>query len=284
MTYFELMLLAKSKCEQFQKEVEAVKFLLLEMSLLSNAEFYLRYKTEAPDELVIKYLEAVDDYLINDKPIQHILGYSYFYGRKFNINENAFIPRLETEELVENVLLVFDEYFKEKKDKTKVLDLGTGSGAISITLSLEEESLEVYASDISIKALEVAKKTAEDLNGNVKFINSDWFSNINDKFDIIVSNPPYIPNQEDLDPIVRKDPSLALFGGSDGLDFYQKILSEAKDYLNDYSLIAFEHGDKQADRIAFFANKYLKDPIIKTIKDMQGKNRITLIGLGGVLK
>ena len=282
MTYKELLSKACSLIKKYNKEEEAIKFLLLEMSGLSNTQFYLDFNKEVDSKLVDSFLSSAKEYIDNDVPIQHILGYSYFYGRKLIVTNNSFIPRNETEELVENVLLAYDEYFYPKK--VDCIDLGTGSGCIAISLALEESNMNVSATDLSTNALEVAKNNALNNGANVKFLTSNWFDNVEGKYDIIVSNPPYIPNLEVLDNVVLKDPSLALFGGQDGTDFYETILKNASAHLNDYGLIAFEHGFNQAEKIGEYARKFLNDPQIKVIKDMQGKNRITLIGIGGVLK
>ena len=282
MTYKELLAVSTKLVKENKKEEEAVKFLLLEMSELSSSQFYHDFDSETPKGFDTKFLEYVNEYIHNDIPVQHLLGYSYFYGRKFFINKDAFIPRNETEELVENILITYDEYFMDKK--VDVLDLGTGSGAISISLALEELNMNVSATDLSEEALVVANKNASNLLASVKFLKSDWFKNVDGKFDIIVSNPPYIPISEELDNIVLKDPSLALFGGVDGTTYYEIILKDAWKHLKDYGLIAFEHGYNQASKIKEYAKKYLDNPCIKVIKDMYGKDRMTLIGLGGVLK
>ena len=188
---------------------------------------------------------------------------------------------MKQNKLVEEVLYLYDQYFEH--EKVRVLDLGTGSGCIGLTLSLEEKNMDVSVSDISIKALEVAKNNSEKLNADVSIIHSDLFENIKGTFDIIVSNPPYIPDEEALDNIVKKEPDVALFGGSLGVDFYEKILKQIKPFLKEKALIAFEHGYMQNDVIRAFVKKHLPNAIVIQKKDLQQKDRFTFVGLGGVL-
>ena len=225
--------------------------------------------------------KAVRQYVFEDIPVQHILGFSYFYGYRFKVNSDVLIPRRETEELVEEVLMIFDEYFLNDVD---VIDLGTGSGCISVTLSLEENKMHVDAVDLSLEALKVAEENNKNLGGSVKFFQSDWFKSVNKTYDIIVANPPYIPNGEAVEAIVKKEPSLALYGGIDGLEPYEIILKNAKNFLKKRALIAFEHGYQHKDAIRALTLNYFPDAVIFQKQDLQGKDRMTFIGIGGVLK
>lgn len=264
------------------KEPESIKWLIMELSFYTPSQFYLNLKTEMNESFIKMVDEAARKYIFESIPVQHILGFSYFYGYKFKVNDDVLIPRRETEELVEEVLSIYDEYFEGQN--VNVLDLGTGSGCISVTLSLEEKKMNVKASDISAEALEVAKANNKELGANVNFVVSNWFDQIEGKFDIIVANPPYIPDNEEVQDIVEKEPSIALYGGSDGLSPYEIILSRASKYLNNKALIAFEHGYTQSEAIKNIVLKYFKDAIVIQKKDMQGKDRMTFVGLGGVLK
>ena len=224
------------------------------------------------EKLYKSSLEALKE----NKPIQYVIGNVNFYGLKFIVNKNVLIPRFETEELVEQVV----EYTKDlNKDKIKILDLGCGSGAIGLTLKSILKDSEVTLTDISKDALEVAKLNANNLNLDVTFIESDWFSNIKlEKYDIIVSNPPYIRTDEEIEEIVKNnEPSLALYGGVDGLDCYRKILANIKPYLNNKFLIAFEIGESQKEEIYDIVNKYLKDIEITCKKDLYGRNRMIFV-------
>ena len=274
----EALNLAKFK----NKEPEAIKFLLMELSGYSGSEFYMSLKKPIDPKLKERFFKAVEIYLEKDIPVQHILGYSYFYGYQFEVNNDVLIPRRETEELVEYILIYADKYLTEK-ETLKVLDLGSGSGCIAISLSLENQKMQVLATDISEKALNTAKRNNEKLNAHVSFRQSDLFSEINETFDIIVSNPPYIPDEEILEEIVKKEPHLALFGGKKGLDFYERILKEASEYLHEDGLIAFEHGYQQKEDIKSLAETYFKKATIVQKQDMQGKDRFTFVCLGGLV-
>ena len=226
------------------------------------------------DEQVDKYKRMIDA-RVNNYPLQYILGDVIFHGYKFIINENVLIPRFETEELVEKVL----EFIKYKfKDCKKVIDLGCGSGVIGITLAKKNSNLEVICLDISDEALLVAEENNKILDANVKVIKGDMLEGINDKFDLIISNPPYIKTNEEIEEIVKNnEPSIALYGGDDGLIYYRKILSKAKDVVNDRFLIAFEIGSTQADEIKNIAIEHLNNIKIEVLKDLSEKDRIMLI-------
>lgn len=275
MTYEKALKLAAKKIEAKNKEIEACKLLLLELSGLSSSMFYLNLKNEMDANLESLFFEKLDQYIDHDIPIQHLIGYAYFFGRKFMVNDHVLIPRPETEMLVELVLNQYDTYFSNQK--IKVLDLGTGSGCIGITLSLEENNMDVSISDISEDALEVAKSNKKSLHSNARIIHSDLFHSIDDKFDIVVSNPPYIPVEEKIDPIVSKEPKIALFGGVDGVSFYEKIIKSSIHHLEDKGMIAFEHGFNQKDMIFEIARKYYPNARIECIKDLAGKDRFTFI-------
>ena len=175
-----------------------------------------------------------------------------FYGFNFIVNENVLIPRFETEELVEKTIKYCDNYFNKQ---IGILDIGTGSGCIAIALSKNLNS-NVDAVDISEKALEVAKKNNERNNSNVNLFRSNIFENINKKYDLIISNPPYISYDEEIMDIVKNnEPNIALYADNNGLYFYEEILKNANNYLNKKSMIAFEIGESQGmqnrDRFIF---------------------------------
>lgn len=185
-------------------------------------------------------------------PLQYILGVQEFMGYEFEVNENVLIPRPETELLVERVCEIYTLLSKNGKDKLSVLDMCTGSGAIAISLGKICDFGEVVAVDISDKALEVAKKNAKNNDTDVTFIKSDLFENISNKFDIIVSNPPYIKTDEInhlMEDVKNYEPRLALDGLEDGLYFYREIIKKSRDFLNHGAYICFEIGYDQADSV-----------------------------------
>lgn len=259
------------------KEDSGVKLLLLHFSKMDSADLLLGMNNKMPDDIYRDFLYGVDRYIAKNIPVQHILGYEYFYGHKFIVNSDVLIPRYETEELVANVLLMYDDVFNG--DKVSVLDLGTGSGCLAVTLDIEEKNMNVTATDISNEALETARKNNMNLKGNVTFYQGNWYEPVQGrKFDMIVSNPPYIPVGEYVeDLVVQNEPSVALFGGEDGLDFYREIIANAEAYLNDKYIIAFEHAYDKAKDLKKIINKYIENVEIIQLKDMQGKDRMTFI-------
>lgn len=212
----------------------------------------------------------------NNIPIQYILNSVNFYGLDLYVDKNVLIPRFETEELVENTIKLINENLENKN--INVLDLCCGSGAIGLALKSHINDINLTMSDISKDALLVAGKNSKDLNIESTIIESDLFQNINSKFDCIISNPPYIRNDEEIEDIVKNnEPSIALYGGDDGLLFYDRILSEIKNYLNDRFIIAFEIGATQKDDIISIVNKYLNNVDIVCKKDLSGRDRMLFI-------
>ena len=166
--------------------------------------------------------------LEKDYPVQYIIGYVDFYGLKINVNEFTLIPRYETEYLIE---LTLKEIKKMNLDNPKILDLCTGSGAIGLTLKSLLPSSEVTLSDISKDALMVANKNKNELNLDVNIIESDLFKNIPGKFDVIISNPPYVMTNEPLPKDVLYEPHLALYSGPKGIDHIEEIFKNIKWYI-----------------------------------------------------
>ena len=229
-------------------------------------EYLKKYVTENIEEAIERYK--------NGEPVQYIIGDVNFYGNTIKVNKNVLIPRFETEELVEKIIKKIKNKFNKKID---VLDLCTGSGCIAITIKKEINS-NVTATDISSDALEVAKKNVNLNNVDIKLINSDLFNNIDGKFDCIISNPPYISYDEEIDEIVKNnEPNIALYAPNNGLYFYEEILKNIKKYLNDEFIIAFEIGYKQGESLVELANKYLDDVTIIVEKDLQGRDRFLFI-------
>ena len=212
--------------------------------------------------------------LQNGEPVQYIVGNVNFYGNEIKVNKNVLIPRFETEELVEYTISYIKKMFKEK---INIIDLGTGSGCIAITLKKKINS-NVSAIDISKEALEVAKENAKKNKVEIDFIQNDMLDNISNKFDVIISNPPYISKNEEIQDIVRKnEPSLALYADNEGLYYYEKIIKQAKKNLKEKSIIAFEIGYMQGDKIKKIAEQNYPKAEVVLKKDLQGKDRFIFI-------
>ncbi|MBP6467799.1 MAG: peptide chain release factor N(5)-glutamine methyltransferase [Fusobacteriaceae bacterium] len=233
---------------------------------------FTREITEAEKE---KIREMLKKRAVDKLPVQYILGYEEFYGRRFEVNKAVLIPRPETERLVEECI----KRLTETNGKF-VLDIGAGSGAIGVSIAKELPNTKVLACDLSEDALEVAKLNAEKLEAtNIKFIKSDVFSEIKYKeFDLIVSNPPYIPQEEyeNLQVEVKlHEPQMALTDTKDGYYFYKKISREAPNYLKSGGVLAFEVGYNQSEEIKLFMEKQgFKNVVV--IKDYEGIDRMVI--------
>lgn len=279
MTYRGLLNKYNSICKEKNLEIEAIKLLILELSNFDGASFLAHYDDEIELDKLNVLESAISKYVNDFIPVQHILGYTYFYGYKIKVSKDVLIPRCETEELVGYVLEYYDEVFKGKK--VNVCDIGTGSGAISIALSKEEPNMTLYATDISKEALIVAKENAIFNNANISFYEGDLLQPLienNLKFDILVSNPPYIDKHDEVDPLVIKnEPHLALFADDLGMACYDKILKDASKILNTPNIIIFEHGYKQRELMLELVDKYYPNSECEIIKDLSGNDRITVI-------
>ena len=205
MTIEELLVYGKSHCHS-----DHAKILLGELIGLNPLELLNHLNDLVPQEKIDLYKKEVEA-LEEGKPLQYVLGYVNFYGNKFCIDERCLIPRFETEELVENTINYINKYFNYPID---IIDLGTGSGIIGLTLEKKVCTNSVDLVDISKAALEVTKINRDNLNSKANIIESDFFSNINKKYDVIISNPPYIKDNEEIEDIVKNnEPHLALYAG-----------------------------------------------------------------------
>ncbi|MFW5894668.1 MAG: peptide chain release factor N(5)-glutamine methyltransferase [Bacillota bacterium] len=277
-TYRDLLKTYEAYALEKGREPSGIKRLLMHFSNLTGSEIFTHID-EPMDPMAFKAFEsAVKDYVDHHRPIQHITGNETFYGYDFLVNRDALIPRFETEELVENTLSLMDEHF-DADGALDLLDLGTGSGCIAIVMDKEDSRVQAIGTDISQKAVILARRNAEALGSDARFIHGDLFHPVQGKtFDVILSNPPYIPTDEALDPLIKEnEPHEALFGGKDGLDFYRKILKEIKPYLNPRYIVGFEHAYHHAGAIKALAQAGLPGGRIIQKQDMQGKDRMTFI-------
>ena len=234
------------------------------------------------------------DRLTFGEPLQYITGNQEFMGLNFFVNQHVLIPQPDTEILVQIVLKylehncgkenikLFENLEKRKLKNPKILDLCTGSGAIAISLykNCQNENVEISASDISYEALEVARTNCQKLNAKVKLIHSNLFEKIREKFDIIVSNPPYIETDviSELDIEVQNEPHLALDGGKDGLDFYRKIAKESRDYLTEEGMLFLEIGFNQKENVQKILEKNYFQNII-CLQDFSGNDRVMIASI-----
>lgn len=259
------------------KEESLARFLLMYM-LDESPQLFLNCMSEQMSkENEEKYFSLIEKHIKKDVPLSHLVGFEYFYDRKFKVTKDVLSPRMETEELIYKVI----EYVKtSNKNNLKILDLCTGSGIIAITLKkeLDQITIDVVASDVSEEAIEVAKENAQYHDADVRFIQSDIFNNINDKFDIIVSNPPYIDRKDEVtmkENVLNYDPHLALFAEEEGMYFYRKIIEQAKDYLKENGVMFFEIGYDQKDKIIKLSKK--NGYLAQVYKDINGRYRMAFL-------
>ena len=256
------------------KEESLAKFLLMYMLDETAEQFSNKLSEELSVEQENRYFDLINKNINEDTPLSHLVGFDYFYDRKFKVTKDVLSPRMETEELIYKVL----EYIKKsKKDSFRILDLCTGSGIIAITLKKEivEKYTEIVASDISEKALSIAIENADNNNANITFIKSDLFDNISGKFDLIISNPPYISYKDKItikDSVLNYDPHLALFAEEDGIYFYRKIIENAVHYLSKDGVIFFEIGYDQKEKILELGKN--NNFITTVYKDINDRDRI----------
>jgi release factor glutamine methyltransferase len=252
--------------------------LLLQYTLKQSREYLIIYdQKELTKSQENEYMQNVD-LLINGTPLQHITHFQEFMKLNFFVNENVLIPRQDTECLVEEVIGI-----TKRLTRPIILDLCTGSGAIAVSIAKYAPNSIVYASDISDKALEVAKKNAEDNGVEIRFIESDLFEKIPDmRFDIIVSNPPYIKKHEikNLDKEVQNEPIIALNGGIDGLRFYYKILNKAYNFMKYNGYLCLEIGYDQKEEVLDIIKETGKYSSTYSKKDLAGNDRIVVTRVG----
>ncbi len=271
MTIEELLVFGKSHCHS-----DHAKILLGEMIGKNPLELLNYLEEEVEEEIATQYKKAIIA-LQEGKPLQYVLGKVNFYGNTFYVDERVLIPRFETAELVEHTIQYVKKIFTEPVD---IIDLGCGSGVIGLTLEKKLSTNSVDLVDISEKALEVTHKNCGNFNSKANIILSDMFDNIpnTNKYDLVISNPPYIKTDEEIEEIVKNNEAhIALYGGEDGLDFYKKILYSVKPYLKEKSIIAFEIGYTQAEDIKKIVQEVLPTSKVIIKQDLSEKNRMMFI-------
>lgn len=255
------------------EEAESLSFVYRSLKNLSFTDFVFALQQEVTKEEEL-FVEEIYQQLAAHKPAQYIIGQTDFFGMQLTVDERVLIPRPETEELVELILA------ENSEENLKVLDIGTGSGAIALALAKNRPAWSVTAADISQDALDLASENAKNQKFNIFFKKSDCFAEISEKYDIIVSNPPYISREDESEVslnVLHSEPHLALFADEDGLAIYRRIAEDAKDYLKDGGKIYLEIGYKQGQSVPELFRKYLPEKRVRTLKDQFGQDRMVVI-------
>ncbi|MBT2573029.1 peptide chain release factor N(5)-glutamine methyltransferase [Bacillus sp. ISL-51] len=276
-TVFEALSWASSYLTEAGREKNAAELLLSNDTGMERSKLLASLREPVGEDELYRFKRHVEMHK-EGIPIQYIIGKEHFYGREFFVNDDVLIPRPETEEVVYHLLekqkLVFPA-----EERLSVLDIGTGSGAIAVTLALENERLSVSAADISKEALQVAEKNAKNLGADVRFFQGDLlgpFITSGEKADIIVSNPPYISEEEmtGLSDIVRfHEPLHALTDGGDGLKFYKRFMEELPLVIMDKALVVFEIGYHQGKAVKELFCHSFPNAEVEVLKDINGKDR-----------
>jgi release factor glutamine methyltransferase len=277
-TYRQTLKNAINICTKAGVNEMLARRLMLELTEQHHLNLYLVDDDEIDDKILTEF-DAGLVRLCNYEPLAHILGYEWFFGRKFTVSKDVLVPRDETEELIGHILTDIDELFDQ--GELVCADIGTGSGALAITLKAEEPRCAVWASDISEEALEIAKKNAADLNAEVTFVLGDMAQPLIDrqvKLDICISNPPYIKKEEIVErSVVDFEPHVALFGGADGLDLYRRLLDQAPKLMKVRSMMAFEMGFDQKSALYHEVVNRFPSARIEFKKDINGKDRMCFV-------
>lgn len=276
MNYAQIFSHYEAQLEAIGEEAESLAFTFRSLKNMSSTDFFLSLRQEVSEGDKILLAEIFKQ-LSQHIPAQYIIGEADFHGLTFKVDERVLIPRPETEELVD---LILEE---NPKTKLSVLDIGTGSGAIAISLKHARPDWTVVASDISPDALTVAFENAHRHKTNVQFVQADVFRQVSGKYDIIVSNPPYISKEDRSEVginVINSEPHLALFAEEDGFAIYRKIIEGASEYLTEQGKLYFEIGYKQGPIIQQVLTKYFPKKRIRILKDIFGKDRKVVVDNG----
>lgn len=258
------------------EEAESLSFVYRSLKNLSFTDFVFALQQEVTEEEEV-FVKRIYQQLAAHKPAQYIIGQADFYGMQLTVDERVLIPRPETEELVELILA------ENPETNLSVLDIGTGSGAIALALAKNRPAWSVTAADISRDALDLANENAKNQNLQIFLKKSDCFTEISEKYDIIVSNPPYISREDESEVglnVLHSEPRLALFADEDGLAIYRRIAEDAKDYLKDGGKIYLEIGYKQGQSVPELFRKHLPEKRVRILKDQFGQDRMVVVDDG----
>ena len=254
-------------------ETSRADWLLEDISGLSRTQILLKQQEPVPDNILKKFLTYRERMYLGE-PVQYIVGFAEFYGRKFIVNNDVLIPRPETEELVLQTLNTINQH------EQTICDIGTGTGAIAIILKKERTNLNVIATDISDDALKVAKENARLNQAEIEFLQGDALKpliNNGIKVDVLLSNPPYISYEEKVEmseTVLEYEPHLALFTQNNGLAIYKRILNDLDKVMKKDGLVIFEIGHLQGEILKSYIHEHYKVKNLAIIKDINQKNRM----------
>jgi release factor glutamine methyltransferase len=275
---YEALNWASSSLKENGRNENAGEILLKHLLKMNRSQLLANLHSELPDEVLKQFATDVNEHIAGT-PVQYIIGTEEFYGRTFKVNKEVLIPRPETEELIYHTLQKIPVLFKEAAG-LELVDVGTGSGAIAITMKLESPSLNVTATDIAAESLQIASENAGELEADIEFVQGDLLKPLIVKgrqFDIVLSNPPYIPesDKESMSVVVTEhEPHRALFAGNDGLDFYRRFMLELPQVIKRPGLIGFEVGAGQGANIAAMLQEAFPKAVVSVEYDINGKDRM----------
>jgi len=273
-----ILIIAHEKLKEANLDQNIAEILMMAVIEGNYSDVFLSFEDNLVDDDLVYFNTMLDEVIIKGRPVQYVIGYEYFLGYKFMVNEAVLIPRPETEELVYEAISFVEQ--STLKNLTAV-DIGTGSGAIALSLKLECPQLSVTATDISETAISVANNNAVDLKSDVNFLIGDYCQPLIDKqlkFDLLIANPPYISVTEKVaDVVSQHEPHVALFGEDNGYGGYLAIFKSAKLILNNEYCCLFEIGNTQKDTLIKIATEYFPDADISVIKDINKQDRILKI-------
>lgn len=274
------------KCDEYDfsrfdicSKDELISMLICHIKNITKSKYYfLKNELELTDVEAKRLFECLDKIIYEKTPVQYVIGEVAFYNEKYTVNNNVLIPRQDTETLVEKAIEYINKY--NLKDG---LDLCCGSGAIGVSVCKNSNISTMHFVDVSKEALDTTRKNIEinEVKQDISAIHSNLFENLmtsKSKYDIIMSNPPYIPTEDipNLSDYVKNEPVLALDGGKTGLVFYEKIINEARRFLNDNGYILFEIGYNQMNDLTKLFNEYTEYEIVEKVKDLNSNDRVII--------
>ncbi|GEN81724.1 release factor glutamine methyltransferase [Sporosarcina luteola] len=270
---------AKSLLESKNLDAHAAHLLMEHVTEKSGAALLADLREPLTEEQKTNFWNKTEE-LLSGKPVQHIIGTEQFYGLSFEVNGHVLIPRPETEELVLGVL----ERSRKLPEKCRVADIGTGSGAIAIAFKKERPEAIVTATDISEKALKIAKRNAKRNDAHIDFRLGNLAEPLEgEKWDVVLSNPPYIAHEEsaEMSPTVLDfEPHSALFADDDGLFFYKKLAKQLPKLMNEPGLVGLEIGYKQGQAVSEIFQKAFPNARVSVVQDLNGKDRMIFCEIG----